>query len=66
MSFQVVNPATGQTLRSYEETPPREVRKAIAGAHEAFRGAVYPSPSARTPCTRPRASCALDRSATRC
>ena len=37
MSLRVVNPATGETLREYPETPPRETRAAIAAADAAFR-----------------------------
>jgi succinate-semialdehyde dehydrogenase/glutarate-semialdehyde dehydrogenase len=36
MAFQVVNPATGETLREYPETTPREARAAIEAAHAAF------------------------------
>jgi succinate-semialdehyde dehydrogenase/glutarate-semialdehyde dehydrogenase len=37
MSMQVVNPATGEKLREYPETPARQVRAAVTAADEAFR-----------------------------
>jgi succinate-semialdehyde dehydrogenase/glutarate-semialdehyde dehydrogenase len=37
MSFQVVNPATGERLREHPETTPREARAAIVAADAAFR-----------------------------
>jgi succinate-semialdehyde dehydrogenase/glutarate-semialdehyde dehydrogenase len=37
MAFAVVNPATGEKLREYPETTPREARAAIEAAHAAFQ-----------------------------
>jgi succinate-semialdehyde dehydrogenase/glutarate-semialdehyde dehydrogenase len=36
MAIQAVNPATGETINTYEEMTPAEVARAIAQAHEAF------------------------------
>jgi len=36
MTIESVNPATGETVETYEETAPEEVRAAIEAAHEAF------------------------------
>ena len=36
MTIQSINPATGETIRSYEETDPREVERIIAAGHAAF------------------------------
>jgi len=36
MSIETVNPATGRTIRTYEEMAPETVREIIGRAHEAF------------------------------
>jgi succinate-semialdehyde dehydrogenase/glutarate-semialdehyde dehydrogenase len=38
MTIESVNPATGETVETYEETSPDEVAAAIEAADEAFRG----------------------------
>ncbi len=35
MGIEVVNPTTGEHVRSYEEMSPDEVREVVAAAHEA-------------------------------
>lgn len=37
MSFTAINPATGETLRTYDETPSDEVERILQGAHDAYR-----------------------------
>jgi succinate-semialdehyde dehydrogenase/glutarate-semialdehyde dehydrogenase len=36
MSIQSVNPATGDVIETYEPTSPKELERALAGAHAAF------------------------------
>ena len=36
MSLQAINPATGETLATYDETTPEEVRNIIGKVHESF------------------------------
>jgi succinate-semialdehyde dehydrogenase/glutarate-semialdehyde dehydrogenase len=38
MAIQAVNPATGETINTYEEMPPAEVARAIPQVHDAFLG----------------------------
>jgi succinate-semialdehyde dehydrogenase/glutarate-semialdehyde dehydrogenase len=36
MTIRSINPATGETIREYEETVPRDVERIVAGCHAAF------------------------------
>jgi succinate-semialdehyde dehydrogenase / glutarate-semialdehyde dehydrogenase len=50
MSIQSINPATGETIETFQETSPREVDAALARARAAFldwRGAPYAERAAR-------------------
>src|SRR5215813_1089345 len=38
MAMQAINPATGETLKTYEETAPAQVTRVIEHAHAAFLG----------------------------
>ena len=38
MSLQTINPATGETLATYEEMTSDEVRSIIGKVHEAYLG----------------------------
>ncbi len=38
MTLESINPTTGETVATYEETPPEEVAAAVDAAHDAFLG----------------------------